>query len=167
MEKTYARFLVEVDEKKEPDRGTKIGPYKLTYGRLDEKTAEQVKKQMAEYTLSVYERYETEYDDDDYPSVSHDYKRFELENIVSLSSGCYSTDEAQGDILVLNGQFAGVVIKARRWGGNGFSNYDDWWYCILQADGTIVGKNESEYSFYGSSSSKERSWEYTLVKKEG
>lgn len=166
MKKIKARYLVPTDQAKGMVADIIAGELSFTYVELSEEQEKIVKEQMSKFYLHVSICYETEYDDDEYPSRSYDSNDFEIEDMISLTSPCYSTDEARADILLIDGSFAGVISKATRVGGNGWNNYDEWWYFILYTDGTMVGKNESSYCFHGSSSSKEEETTYTLRKKE-
>ncbi len=166
MEKIKARFLVPIEEtdKKTPSLTTKS--FSFVYTELDEKQEELVRKQMSKYLLNVSSRYEYEYDDyDDGPSVSYDDKDFEISELLSLSSPVYSTSAPCADIIVSYGSFEGIIIKVTNVGGNGWNNYNEWWYTILYANGTMLGKNKSSYSFSGESSSKDEEKTYTLIKK--
>lgn len=163
MEKIKARYLIETNEDQASIRTKGLS---FVYTTLSEKQEKSVKKQMSKYLLSVFRCYEYEYDDDDGPSRSYSSKDFEIEDLLSLSSPTYSTDAPCVDILVAGGSFMGVILKATNRGGSGWDNYDEWWYVILYADGTILGKNVSSYSFSGESYSKDEETTYTLIKKE-
>ncbi len=165
MEKTYARFLAPIDERKNEKYNVKVGEYKLKYVEFDEETTNSIKRQMEKYEILIYNSYCYEYDEDPTPSHGSNLKTIPVEKLISLTSGTYSSDEPRGDILILNGFFQGIVVFVERKGGNGWSNYYDSWYCILYADGRIQGKNVSEYNFSGESSSKENEYTYTLKEK--
>lgn len=165
MEKIKARYLVPTEELQNASASIETNGLSFTYTKLDNEKEKIVKEQMSKYLLDVFECNEYEYDDSDGPSRSYDSKSFEIEDLISLSSPMYSTDEACADIIVEKGSFKGVILKITRVGGNGWNNYDEWWYTILYTDGTMLGKNTSSYAFYGSSSSKEKEKTYTLVEK--
>ena len=136
------------------------------YITLEPEVEKVVRAEMEDYLFCVCKVSEIEYDDDDYPSRSHDFEDIELGQIVSMTSPTYSSSDTLADIIVIDGHLAGVLVKARRWGGNGIANNDETWYCALYIDGTKRGENKSQYFFHGSSSSKEYEWTYTLEKKE-
>ncbi len=165
MEKIRARYLVPTDEVSGKEADIKTKGLSFTYTKISEAQEKRVKKQMSKYLLHVSRCYEYEYDDDDGPSRSYGSKDVEIENLISLSSPMYSTDEPCADIILSGGSFEGVILKATRRGGNGWDNYDEWWYVILYTDGTMLGKNESSYSFHGESSSKDEETTYTLIEK--
>jgi hypothetical protein len=137
----------------------------LKYVELSEEAAARVWEQMAEYRVVMHESYEYEYDEDDYPTRGSDTKIFEVADMVSLKSGCYSTNEVRGDIVLRGGMFAGVILYMYKKGGNGWDNYDYWWYTVMFTDGSRTKDNVSYYSFSGSSSSKYYEYTYTLEKK--
>ena len=164
MGKKYTAFLTPAS----PGEGFNIqtDEHRLKYIELDEKTREAVLSEASLYTVQASVTRSYEYDDDDYPSRSYDsYTAGPLE-LVSLSSPLYSTNDVLADILVIDGEFAGIVVKHRKWGGSGWSNYDYSWYTVIYKDGRISGTNLSEYSFSGSSSSKEEETVYYLNKNE-
>ncbi len=165
MEKIKARYLVPLDETKKTQADIKTKGLSFVYTMLDEKQEKRVKKQMSKFLLRVSRCNEYEYDDGEGPSRSYSSKEVELENLISLSSPTYSTDEPCADIVLSGGSFEGVILKARRWGGNGWNNYDEWWFVILYADGTMLGKNQSNYTFSGENSSKDEETTYTLIEK--
>ena len=165
MEKIKARYLAPLEETDKKQADIKTKGFSLAYVTLSEKQEQRVKKQMSKYYLYVSRCSEYEYDDDDGPSRSYDSKEIELENLLSLSSPTYSTDQPCADIILSGGSFEGVILKASRVGGNGWNNYDESWYVILYTDGTMLGKNQSSYSFHGESSSKEIETTFTLIEK--
>ncbi len=107
-------------------------------------------------------------EDDDYDRkyTGTSTKDVPLAEMTSRSSGAYSTDDVIGDILVENGHFAGVVLQVREQGGSAWTSYDRKNNTILYTDGRVVGKAQSSYSYSGSSSSKDTTDTYTLIKKE-
>lgn len=166
MEKIKARYLAPLEETDKKQADIKAHGFSLAYVTLSEKQEERVKKQMSNYYLDVSRSSEYEYDDDDGPSTSYDFKKIELENLLSLSSPTYSTDAPCADIVLSGGSFEGVILKATNRGGNGWNNYDESWYVILYTDGTMLGKNMSSYYFHGESSSKEIETTYELIEKQ-
>ena len=164
MEKVYARFLTKMKE----DNGQgkiRLGGVVLQYTEFDEQTTAMLKEEMSEYEVVVDEDYSYEYDEDDHPTYGSDRKVVDVDKVVSLTSGWYSSSDPRGDCLIVGGHFAGVVLYLENTGGNGWSNYNDKWYAVLYADGRIEGENSCHYSFNGESSSKEYEYEYTLRKK--
>lgn len=165
IEKIYARFLRPVSV---PEKGKKTVYAEdliLQYVEYGEATTARLKKEAAKYEVCSDNDYTYEYDEDDYPTRGSKRTIFEVEKLVSLSSGCYSTDEVRADILIVRGHFAGVVVYTDRRGGNGWNNYSESGYAILYKDGRIVGNNVSSYSYSGASSSKDDEYTYTLRKK--
>lgn len=166
MERIKARYLAPLHETSEKNATIETKGLSLVYVTLDEEHDKRVREQMSRYTLNISCYYEYEYDDyDDGPTRSYDSKDVELADLLSLSSPVYSTDAPRADILLVDGSFAGVILRASSRGGNGWDNYDEWWYCLLYKDGRILGKNKSSYSFSGASSSKDEESTYTLVEK--
>lgn len=167
MEKIKARYLIPLHESNAKSASIQTKGLSFVYATLEEEHEKRIKAQMSEYTLHISGSYEYEYDDDDDgPTRSYGSKDVELSELLSLSSPVYSTDQPRADILVVDGSFVGVILRATSVGGNGWDNYNDWWYCLLYTDGSILGKNESSYSFSGASSSKYEETTYTLRKKE-
>ena len=161
IEKTYARFLTPVGNSIEGKKYV-TEEYTLQYADFDTEVIARIREQMADYEVVFDKDYSYEYEDDDYPTRGYDRKVVDVGELISLSSGMYSTDDARGDVLVIDGRFAGVVVNLEEVGGNGWSNYQRSWYAVLYTDGRISGKNEGHYSFYGESSSKENTYTYTL-----
>ena len=166
MEETRALFMELLNPKNADRANIKTANLALRYVELDEEATARVKAQMAEYQVVMHESYEYEYDDDDYPTRGSDVKIYEVADMVSLRSGCYSTDEVRGDIVLRGGMFAGVILYMYKKGGNGWDNYDYWWYSVMFTDGSMTKDNVSSYSFSGSSSSKYYEYTYTLQRKE-
>ena len=165
MEKIKARYLAPLEETASKVASIQTKDLAFAYTTLSEAEEKSVKAEMEQYLLMASCCAEYEYDDDDGPSRYYSTKTFDLDELTSLSSPMYSTDIPCADILVSGGSFRGLILKGRRWGGNGWNNYDERWYMILYVDGTIVGDNVSSYSFSGSSSSKEEDTVYTLIEK--
>lgn len=165
MEKIKAKYIVPLEETNKSSADIETKGLSFVYTVLDENLEQKIKAEMKNYFLNVFYYYEYEYDDDDGPSKSYNNKDFEIEDLISLTSPVYSTDEVCADIIISEGSFKGLIMKGRNWGGSGWNNYDEWWYIILYADGTILGKNKSTYSFSGSSSSKEEEKTYELIEK--
>ncbi|MBO5328646.1 MAG: hypothetical protein J6B04_05695, partial [Clostridia bacterium] len=162
MEKIKARYLIPLEESKENEASISTKGLSFVYTTFSEEQKSLIKEQTSKFLLNVFTCYESEYDDGDGPSRSYDSNDFEIEDLISLSSPAYSTNEACADIIISQGEFKGVILKARRWGGNGWNNYDEWWYVILYTDGTMLGNNVSNYCFTGSSYSKDKETTYTL-----
>ena len=166
MEKTSALFMELLNPKNADKANIKTANLALRYVELDEAATARVKAQMAEYQVVMHESYEYEYDEDDYPTRGSDTKFFEVADMISLKSGCYSTNEVRGDIVLRGGMFAGVILYMYKRGGSGWDNYDYWWYTVMFTDGSMTKDNVSSYSFSGSSSSKYYEYTYTLQRKE-
>ncbi len=164
-DKIYARFLTPVMVEDSSKPTIKVAGKPFQYTSLNEVTAKCVLEQASLYYLSDSYRYEYEYDEDPSPTVSTGTKNFEIATLVSNSSSTYSTDAPTADMVVINGQFIGVILYLRRSGGNGFSNYNSSGYTFFNVDGTILGDNKASYYFSGESSSKYYDDEYFLVKK--
>ena len=165
IEKIYARFLRPVSVPEKGKRTIYTDELTLQYAEYGEKATARLQKEAAKYEVCSDNDYSYEYDEDDYPTRGSKRKLFEVEKLVSLSSGCYSTDEVRADILIVRGHFAGVVVYTERRGGNGWNNYSENGYAVLYKDGRIVGNNVSSYSYSGASSSKDDEYTYTLRKK--
>ena len=166
MEKIKARFLVPTEETENKVASIKTKGLSFSYSELSEKQEKRVREQMSRFYLEEDCCYEYEYDDyDDGPSRSYSSKEFEIGELLSLSTPYYSTDAPCADIIVVGGSFEGIILKISSVGGNGFDNYNDWWYTILYTDGTMLGKNKSSYYFSGESSSKSDEKTYNLKEK--
>ena len=76
----------------------------------------------------------------------------------------YCTDEPKLDILVENGKFNGVVILITRTSQDSWCKNVDKNYCILYADGEILGNNKGYFYSSLEDSSDDDEWEYYLKK---
>ena len=142
MEKIYARY---VPYGKGMDDALLNGA--RPYMTLDTETDATVKAEMAAWVIRDFCKYS--YYDDDYDRGHSGTSTNEIavDKMVSRSSGCYSTSDVIGDILVEDGHFAGVVLYITEDGGNGWSNYDRKGYCLLLIDGSVKGNPEKSHSF--------------------
>ena len=84
--------------------------------------------------------------------------------MLSISSPVYSTSEPQLDILIVDGEFAGVVIKVTQTSQSTWSSDKETFYCILYKDGTKAGNNKGYFSSSLEDSSSDNEWEYYLHK---
>lgn len=164
-DKIYARFLTPVMTPDYTKKVIKVKGKPFQYVDLDENTAKQVLEDASLYLFSSSYKHELEYDEDPRPSVYTGVKNFEIKTLISLSSSTYCTDEPRADMVVLNGQFIGVISYVENKGGNGFDNYDTSGYTFFGTDGSILGNNVNLYSYSGETSSKSYEDVYRLVKK--
>lgn len=162
FEMIKARFLVPAagNDIKLTAHGLSLG-----YASFDEHTEAVLYKEAEEWVISHYSYYCYENDDYDSKDESSSTTLVPLTEMISLSSGAYTTDKIRGDILVLNGKVAGVVLYVMEQGGNGWSNYKSESFTILHTNGRVDGKACSYYSFSGESSSRVTEDRYTLKKK--
>jgi len=137
--------------------------YVLDYLELTPEAEEAVKAEAASWLLQ--DQYFYSYENDDYGTCSSDegVRYYEIADMTSISSPVYSG--FRGDMLVIDGHFAGVVIETERSGGNGWSGNHVRTYGILFTDGTVLGNNQKNESFSGESTSRESSSCYHLKKK--
>ena len=164
-EKIYARFLSPVTMPDASKTVIKVNGKPFQYVDLDENTAKSVLEQASLYLFSDSYTYEYEYDDDPRPTVSRGVKNYEIKNLISISSTTYCSDEPRADMVVLNGQFIGVIAYVKNKGGNGFDNYDTSGYTFFTTDGLILGNRINLYSYSGETSSKCYEDVYSLIKK--
>ncbi len=164
-DKIYARFLTPVMTPDYTKKVIKVKGKPFQYVDLDENIAKQVLEDASLYFFEDSYVHEYEYDEDPHPTTSRGIKNFEIKNLISLSSSTYYTDEPRADMVVLNGQFIGVISYVENKGGNGFDNYDTSGYTFFGADGSLLGNNVNLYSYSGETSSKSYEDVYRLVKK--
>ena len=136
------------------------------FATLDQDEIEALQAQMQGWFVRDYSSWRIEYDDYDDASYGSDSTLVAVPDIVSCTSGMYSSSDVRGDILIdKNNNFVGVILYIVEEGGNGWSNYNRSHYALLFTDGTNYGKAEKSYSFSGESSSKDYTNTYDLVKK--
>ena len=160
FEKKYARYIA---FSKDRVNSIKNGRFEFLY--LDRDEEQKLQEQISEWQIHESCSYSYEYDDYEDKSTGYYFNDIDVFKILSTSSGCYSSSDILGEILVENGLFVGVVIKITEEGGGGWSSYKNVKYSILYLDGKYDGKPESYYSFSGESSSKESTTTYSLRKK--
>ena len=139
---------------------------KYSYTALDPETEATVRAEMESWFIRNYSYYRNEYDDYDDVSTGSDVRDVPISEMISASSGWYSTDDVRGDILVAVGHFAGVTLLTENKSASTWSQSHSIEYALLYTDGTVIGKPESSYCFTGESSSKESENSYSLKKKE-
>lgn len=164
MEKVYARFLTPVI-KTDPNKTViRVGGLSLQYVEYDENTTKRLIEEASCYEVCNHNYYFHE--DDVYNTSNKSTSRHGVlvPRLASISSMVYSTNEPQVDCLIINEQFAGVVVYVEQKGGNGWNNYSNYNYAILSIDGKVVGNNTATYSYYGEDSSTEDTRTYTLHK---
>ena len=139
----------------------------FAFATLDQDEIEALQAQMQGWFVRDYSSWRIEYDDYDDVSYGSDSTLVAVPDIVSCTSGMYSSSDVRGDILIdRDNNFVGVILYIVEEGGNGWSNYNRSHYALLFTDGTTYGKAEKSYCFAGESSSKDYTNSYDLVKKE-
>ena len=161
---TKARFVVPTSVNE--GRILKVGELMFTYASFDEQTEEMLRNQAERWVIKDYHSYT--YENDDYGTSSSDSSiiKTPLNDMTSISSGCYSSNDVLGDILVIDNEVAGAILYITEEGGNGWSNYNRKEYSLLYTDGKTVGKTTKSYSFSGESSSRYIYDSYSLVERE-
>ena len=164
MEKTMARFL-STETPAKYNGGIRKDGVEYNYVEYDEATTERIMAEASEYFVSKDVNYY--YSEDVHnTSRSGSYNSgAELKDLVSISSGMYSTDMPQGDILVLGREFAGVILRlVDKTGGTwSYTEYD--WYAIFYKDGSVDGKRKTIKSISLEDSDTDDTTFYYLVKK--
>ena len=164
-DKVYARFLSPVITPDTHKTVIKVGGKPFQYADLDENTAKGVLEQASLYLFRNSYKHEYEYDEDPRPTISTGVKNYEIKNLISISSMTYFSDEPRADMVVLHGQFIGVIAYVESKGGNGFDNYNQSGYTFFGTDGSVLGNNINLYSYSGETSSKCYEDVYSLIKK--
>ena len=164
MEKTMARFL-STEKPVNYKGGIKKDGKDYYYIEYDEATTERIMAEANEYFVSKNSTYY--YSEDIYnTSRSGSYNSgSEVKDLISISSGMYSTTMPQGDILVLGREFAGVILRLEDETGGTWSykKYD--WYAIFYKDGSVDGKYKTIKSISLEDSDTDDTNFYYLVKK--
>lgn len=145
-------------------RHIETGGYVLDYLETDDATSAAIRLEAAGWQIRDRYYYSYENDDRDISDSETNIYTHEIADMASISSPVYSG--FRGDILVIDGHFAGVVLETGKGGGNGWTGERVGTYCILFADGTVLGSNVISEGFSGESISRYTSDTYTLVKKE-
>ena len=160
FEKKKARYVL---YSKQMRAAIKAGNF--AYIDLSENDEKRLRAEMEGFVVRDSCHYCYEYDDYDDKSSGFTINDVPVAEMISCRSGCYSTDDVLGEILVADGHFAGVVLLVEEEGGNGWSNYHRKSYPLLFTDGSVDGQAKKSYSFSGESSSKDVTNDYSLVRK--
>ena len=161
MEKKKARFVNALAHSHED---IKRGNY--SYITLDAEAEATVRAEMEDWYIQLFADYRYEYDDYNDVSTGSDCRDVPISEIISASSGWYSTDDIRGDILVAVGHFVGVTVLTVNETASTWSQDRSIAYALLYTDGTVIGRPESSYSSTTESASKEKELSYSLRKKE-
>ena len=164
MEKIKARFLTPISNENEKAY-IKTEGYSLKYVTFDEETTKRLLEEASCYEVCDFNIYIFANDVVDEKTKQIRTYGTEVPKLTSISSPMYSTDELPlADMLIIDGHFAGVVVKVVQEGGNGWSNYRREYYPILFIDGKVLGTTEAHYSYSGEDYDREITNNYSLHK---
>ena len=161
MEKKKARFVNALAHSTED---VMAGRY--SYITLTPEAEATVLAEMEGWYILNHSSWRYEYDDYDDTSYGSDIRKTPVTEMISASSGFYSTDDVRGDILVAVGHFAGVAVLTEQTTKSTWSSDRRIAYALLYTDGRVVGDPTSFDSFTGESSSKESESSLSLHKSE-
>ena len=164
MEKTYARFVTPKQEQTPGSRSliTDEG-IRVEYVNYDEETTNKFLEQASHYRVRNSYRYYREDDIHNDITSGTSNRGFIIEKMCSISTMMYSTNEPRLDILVVDGEFAGVVILITRTSQSTWRETCEENYCVLYKDGKVVGNNKGYFYSALEDSSRDDEWEYYLA----
>ena len=161
MEKAKARYVLYT-----PDLAAAIAQGYLPNLPLDPATEETVRAELSGWVVRNSCDYCYEYDDYDDRSRGYSTDYIPVSDMISTKTGCYSTSDILGEILVADGHFVGVVLRLVDESHSTWQSDRRVHYPILLTDGTVIGTPHKSYYFSGESSTKESDNDYSLIKKE-
>ena len=164
MERLTARFVT-TSKPTNYVKTLKLNDITLYWVEYGEEDAKRILAESDQYFVSIFNSYFYENDVRGDVKKGEGYGEFEIKEMASAFSPCYSTNEPQVDILVSGKSFAGVVIMMRESGGSTWTSYRREWFVIHYTDGTVEGKNRSENCVYTEDNTSEDVKSYYLYKK--
>ena len=124
-----------------------------------------VRAEMEEWVVQEYSTWRDENDDYDYVNTGSSTRDVPLSEMISASSGEYSSNDIRGDILVADGHFVGIILRTAGSYSGTWSRSEESMYSLLYTDGRVDGNAKASSSFSGESSSKDSDDYYSLKRK--
>lgn len=141
IEPVHAQFVTPAENPVTGERVLKTNDFLVRYVSLRPDYRSSIMKEIMQWEISVYHEYD--YENDVYNDTEHEEysKVVPMDQLISRQSATYCTGDVIGDYLIIDGEFAGVVVRTQeeRTGSPSYRRSEA--FCILYCDGRISGSN--------------------------